>query len=53
MRLRPKFVDVGRKAHRGYMQRAGATVDAVLLAGTGIADPEFQVCSELRLGGEP
>lgn len=43
---------VGNKTHRGRMQRAAAAGDAVHLAGTGIADPESQVCSELRRVGE-
>lgn len=43
---------VGTKTHRVRMQRVAAAGDAVHLAGTGIADPESQVCSELRLVGE-
>jgi hypothetical protein len=44
---------VGSKRDRGWMQLAAAAGDAVHLAGTGIADPESPVCSELRLVGEP
>jgi hypothetical protein len=44
---------VGSETDRGCMQRAAAAGDASYVAGTGIADPESQVCSELRLVGEP
>ena len=44
---------VGSGTFRGCVQRAAAAGDAGCLAGTGIADPESQVCSELRLVGEP
>ena len=44
---------VGSKAHRGRVQRVAAAGDAVRLAGTSIADPESQVCSELRPVVEP
>ena len=44
---------VGTKTHLGRMQRAAAAGDADCLAGTGIADPESQVGSALRPGGEP
>ena len=44
---------VGSKTYRGCMQRAAAAGDAVHVAGTGFAGPESQVCSELRLVGEP
>jgi hypothetical protein len=52
-RLAPMVDGVGSKTYRGFMQRAAAAGDAVHLAGTGIADPESQVCSEPRLVGEP
>jgi hypothetical protein len=42
---------VWSKTYRGWMQRAAAAGDAVHLAGTGTADPESQVCTELRLVG--
>ena len=42
---------VGSKTYRGCMQCAAAV--AVYLAGTGTADPESVVCSELRRVGEP
>jgi hypothetical protein len=42
---------VGNKTHLGRMQRAAAAGDAVCRAGTRCADPESQVCSELRLVG--
>ena len=45
--------DVVSKTCRSCDQRAAAAGGAVHLAGTGIADPESQVCSELRLVGEP
>lgn len=44
---------VGSRTFRGRMQRAAAAGDAVHVAGTGFADPESQLCSELRLVGEP
>ncbi len=44
---------VGSETYRVCMQRAAAAGDAGCLAGTRIADPESQVCSELRLVGEP
>ena len=41
------------ETYRGCMQRAAAAGDAVHLAGTVFADPESQVCSELRRVGRP
>ena len=41
------------ETYRGCMQRAAAAGDALRLAGTVFADPESQVCSELRPAGEP
>jgi hypothetical protein len=51
-RVAPMVDVVGSETYRGCMQRAAAVGDAVHLAGTGIADPESLVCSELRPVGE-
>ena len=41
------------KAYSGSMQGPAAAGGAVCRAGNGIAEPEPQACSALRLMGEP